>query len=132
MTDPKPQMPYEIEMGDSYLLVRFEDGTRVTPDMVLSVLREEFNLPKEKVICDLWDLRGCHADKTIDASMMIQFVSYIKDRYHSELMHRKTAILVDKDVAFGLTRMFQILAEDLPYEVEIFRDEHEAQRWVQS
>lgn len=131
MSDPKPDMPYRIASRDAYLLVSFEAGTRVTPDMVLSVLQEEFNLPKAMVVCDLWDLRGCHADKAIDAGTMIQFVSYISDRYHSKLMHKKTAILVDKDVAFGLTRMFQILAEDLPYEVEIFRDEHEAQRWIQ-
>jgi hypothetical protein len=123
-------MPYHIEMRDRYLLVRFKAGTRVTPEMVMAVLNEEFNLPKEKVVSDLWDLRECYADKAIDAGMMIQFIGYIKDRFHSNLTHKKTAILVDKDVAFGLTRMFQILGEDLPYEVEIFRDEQQARQWI--
>lgn len=96
--------------------------------MILSVLKQEFELPKRSVVCDIWDFTGCTAARTIDADVMIQRVNYIRERFHPGLDHKKTAIVVDKDAAFGLARMFQILEEDLPYAIKIFRNFHAARQ----
>ena len=42
----------------------------------------------------------------------------------------KRAIVVASDVAFGMARMFQIIREDAPEEVRVFRDIDEARRWL--
>lgn len=132
MTEDNSEALYQIAFFDSYLLVTFQAGTLVTPAIILSVLNEEFRLPKASVVCDIWDIRGCEADRDIDANAMFRIVSFIKERFHSKLSHRKTAIVVDQDVTYGLTRMFQILADDLPYEIEIFRSFREAQQWIEN
>jgi hypothetical protein len=132
MAAMQTDVPYQIDQFDSHLQVTFDVGTMVTPEMIASVLEKEFNLPKESVVCDIWDFSGCTAARTIDAKVMIQIVDYIRERYHPSLKHTKTAIIVDKEVAFGLTRMFQILGEDLPYDVEIFRNLHDARQWIQA
>ena len=131
-SDNHSEALYQIAFFNSYLLVTFQAGTLVTPAIILSVLSEEFRLPRAKVECDIWDIRGCEADRDIDVDAMFQIVSFIKERFHSKLLHRKTAIVVDQDVTYGLTRMFQILADDLPYEIEIFRTYREAQQWIEN
>lgn len=42
----------------------------------------------------------------------------------------RVALLVPSDVAFGLGRMFCSLVAHLPGSVRVFRDEAEAQRWL--
>ena len=42
----------------------------------------------------------------------------------------KRAIVVASEVAFGMARMFQIIREDAPEEVRVFRDIDEARRWL--
>jgi len=42
----------------------------------------------------------------------------------------RRALLVSNDVAFGLTRMYQILMEQSPDEVAIFRDFDVALKWL--
>jgi len=42
----------------------------------------------------------------------------------------RRALLVNNDVVFGLTRMYQILMEQAPDEVAIFRDEDVALKWL--
>jgi len=42
----------------------------------------------------------------------------------------RRAVVVGSDVVFGLARMYQMLTESSPDEVEIFRDLDEALRWL--
>lgn len=43
---------------------------------------------------------------------------------------RKQAILARRDVVFGLARMYELMADPLPWELRVFRTATEAQRWL--
>ena len=42
----------------------------------------------------------------------------------------KAAIVVPLELTFGLSRIYEVLAEELKREVRIFRDWHDALRWL--
>lgn len=42
----------------------------------------------------------------------------------------RAAFLVSKEVDFGLSRMYQMLSEDLPVTFEVFKDREEAMSWI--
>ena len=44
----------------------------------------------------------------------------------------RMAILVDSEVGFGLSRMFQVLAEETSYEIKVFRDIDDCRKWLRS
>ena len=44
----------------------------------------------------------------------------------------RTAILVARDLDFGIARMFQALAEQVDVEYQVFRDEADAIEWLLS
>ncbi|MDH5396038.1 MAG: hypothetical protein OEW97_07160 [Gammaproteobacteria bacterium] len=44
----------------------------------------------------------------------------------------KIACLVANDVGFGMGRMYEVLSEDLPQQVRVFRELNEAQMWLLS
>ena len=132
MITKDPDAPYQLAFFDTHLLVKFKRRTRITPELIHTILSEEFNLPKRKVINDIWDLRECLEGDNIDSNSMIRIVNYITEKFNPNLLHKKTAIVVDKEVAYGLTRMFQILAEDLPYDIEIFKSTRDAIRWIET
>ncbi len=42
----------------------------------------------------------------------------------------RVVFLVSKAIDYGLSRMYQIISEDLPVKFEIFYDEEEAFKWI--
>lgn len=40
------------------------------------------------------------------------------------------AIIADQDLIYGLSRMFQVLAEETGWEIEIFRLRDDAEAWI--
>ena len=43
----------------------------------------------------------------------------------------KTAVYAPEDLPFGLARMYSILAEDSPENIDVFRDFFEAKSWIE-
>ena len=40
------------------------------------------------------------------------------------------ALVASEDFEFGLSRMWEAIAQDLPLEIKVFRDMDEARTWV--
>ncbi len=77
----------------------------------------------------LWDMTLFNF-QSIDSQSIRSFIQ--KGASLSEKrLGLKTAFLVDSDLAFGMMRMLQILAEEsLKIEFGIFRSKDEALRWI--
>ena len=60
----------------------------------------------------------------------------IKDCIQTNVARRgidyRAVFLVRQDVDFGLSRMYQLLSEDLPVQLEIFRDREQALNWIRA
>ena len=52
--------------------------------------------------------------------------------HQDDVGYARLAILVAKEVSFGLGRMFSTLTEHLPLEASVFRDIDEAETWLRS
>jgi hypothetical protein len=48
----------------------------------------------------------------------------------TDVGYAKLAIVVSKEVSFGLGRMFSTLVDELPIETGVFRDIDEAEEWL--
>ena len=65
----------------------------------------------------------------------VQAIAIISKQYSEQLGTAKVAILVDRDLDYGMTRMWQALVEShtTSYDsVEIFRNRNEAVAWLKS
>jgi hypothetical protein len=51
-------------------------------------------------------------------------------RHRDAIGPSRTAVVVSRDVTFGMARMFQAFAEATPVETQVFRNMDEARQWV--
>jgi len=76
----------------------------------------------------LWDARGATAPVTVsgaDLQLIVELPESIDPRTAG-----KVAVVVSRDLDYGMSRMYQAFAEKLPSNTRIFRDIAEAERWL--
>lgn len=72
----------------------------------------------------LWDLSGA-TEVQIEAEAIKELA-----RARSFEAGAKRAVVAPSDLAFGIARMFQLLHDEAPEEVRVFRSEADARRWL--
>ena len=120
---------FTIKEKEQAVCVQFEQGTEVTPDLIIQAMDRENELHAIVGRCDLWDFRGCTPSEDFGYDAMLKIINHIETHYNDE-WSTKTAILVDETIQFGLSRMFQILIDEFPTQVGIFKDAAKAHHWV--
>jgi len=125
-------MEYYIQIHDQYLLVCFKKDTVLSPDLIREVLTEQRKEKGHLVLNDVWDTRGCIPDRRLNSESIARIVDYIKELHAPGQYHQKSALIVDSELAYGVSRIYQTLTEELPFETQIFRDNQEAQAWILS
>ena len=100
----------------------------VSTDEIIEGLRNIMNHPDFRPglngIADLRnsDLNTFSADVKRIAELLVE--------YRDKTGPSRTAVLVSNDVTFGMTRVFQVFAEQSSVETAIFRDMEEAVQWL--
>lgn len=122
-------MGFTIEFLNTHMVVRLDPGTVLTLEMAQAALSQQRSRPEHQTLNDIWDTRGCRADNLFDGDDVMGVVDYIQT-LHFAGYHRRTALVVDSDESYGVSRMFQTLGEDLPYDIQVFRDMERAREWV--
>jgi hypothetical protein len=120
---------YVIERHDSYIWIQFRRGTQVNPDMILEAIDQLNALYKNQHRRDLWDFRGCMPSADFGYDAMTRIVDNIQSRAPS-IWAEMTALLIDDTILYGLSRMYQIIADGYPTEIGIFQNEADARRWI--
>jgi hypothetical protein len=78
--------------------------------------------------CELWDFRACVAGiGPQDLKELSRFAA--GDR--GERGYGRIAVVVEKDLHFKLSKIYEQYAEDLPFEVKAFKDMTAAQGWLE-
>ena len=121
---------YRVTLEDGYILVKFEAQAVITYASVISAFDEKTAFPEYKTVGSLWDLRNCKPEKSLNYKAIMDMVNYMKRKHAPEWAAKRAGILVDNRLVYGMLRMFQILGEDLPFEVKVFQKEAEAVQWV--
>jgi hypothetical protein len=101
---------------------------RITTDELLESLERFMNHPDfSPGLNGLADLRNIEMD-TFSAD--VRRIAELMVEYRNKIGPSKTAVVISKDVTFGMTRMFQSFSEQSSIKTAIFRDMEEALRWL--
>lgn len=78
----------------------------------------------------LWDFRGLTKgpDSSVELRDAVDLVNRTRDLWAGS----QTAIVVARDLDFGIARMFSAFAEQVDVEYQVFRDEDAARQWLGS
>ena len=120
---------YTLKEQGGSVHVTFKSGHVVTPQQIMEAIDLEnrrFDVSRHNA---LWDFRGCLAPDDFGYNEMEQIIHYI-DVYIGSKWNPRIAIIVEAEVQFGLSRMFQMLVEGFPTEVAIFYNLAEAEQWI--
>ena len=117
----------KFEVFNNYLSVKMDTLPTVEEvDTLLSdFLRSGKFAPNTNI---LYDLTTVSADY-IDGDLIRKYVS-AREKY-PERGSAKIAMLVASKVAYGLSRMYELLSEKLRQRIMVFDNRDEAVRWVQ-
>ena len=121
---------YEIIVEDDWVRVNVKNGILVTADFLIQALRELYSMEAYQTdkSAGLWDFRGCITD--IKYESMMEIKRFIDNNYDPDWSHSISAFVVDDDLLYGLSRMYEMISEDLPTTVNIFKNMDEAQDWI--
>ncbi len=120
---------YKIEQLDNYTCIEFERGAEITLEIVMEVVDQLNSRYATKGRHDLWDFRGCPPSPNLGYDAMARIVDDIESRT-GDKWAEKSALLVDDTIQYGLSRMFQILADGYPTQISVFQSEADARHWI--
>lgn len=99
----------------------------VTRDDVLSIIKKVYSDPAfRSPWLSMWDLTGARPLFTADE--LREVAAYVRD--HRPVDAGRIAIVATEDLAYGMSRMYEVFASDLQVETSVFRDSGLAQRWL--
>ena len=75
----------------------------------------------------LWDLRALDFER-MDRPFTEALIGMRRDA--PERGSARIALLVGDDLGFVMMRMYALMSDDLPQQVDVFRDETDAMRWL--
>ena len=76
----------------------------------------------------IWDIRGADASK-FDSQDVIKIARYFETQTKNRAEY-KTAVIVSRDLEYGLSKIYQVAAADLPAKIGVFNNLEEAKKWV--
>jgi len=105
---------------------------RIVYDELINELKEIYSKPDFNLeMNNLWDLRD--ADVSSFPSEQVQDIQSFVSQHWGESGKSRSALIVSADVAYGLSRMYEIMSEDKTAgKIMVFRDYEEALKWVKS
>ena len=76
----------------------------------------------------IWDIRDADASK-FDSQDVIKVARYFETQTKNRAEY-KTAIIVSRDLEYGLSKIYQVAAADLPAKIGVFDNLEEAKKWI--
>jgi hypothetical protein len=100
----------------------------VSADDILEALKSIMGHPEFRPgLNGLADLRNIEGDLF---SGDVRKIAELMIEFRKKIGSSKTAVIVSKDVTFGMARTYQVFAEKSSIKTEIFRDKDEALQWL--
>ncbi len=121
-------MPITAHIDKAKDLTVFTVTGEISLDNVLPVVKAFYEGDPTKHV--LWDMSD-----TTDvqfSSQEVEAIAGFRPRYEAKRASGKTAILGQKDILFGLSRMFEIQSsvKQAPHSIMVFRNKDEAFKWL--
>lgn len=121
-------MSFEVswDAGDELIRARIEGAVTLAElaDSLRTFIASGAHRPDAS---SLWDLRAFDFAR-LDRRFTEAMVSMRRDA--PERGSARIALLVSDDLGFGMMRMYALMSDDLPQQVDVFRDEAAAVGWL--
>ena len=103
---------------------------KVTANEIIAAITDFYEGSVTSII--LWDLT--QGDLSEIGSSDVEIIADLSVKYAEKRPSGKTAVVGSDDLAFGLSRMYEMTKElvKLPFETKTFRDIDEALKWLLS
>ena len=77
----------------------------------------------------LWDFRQVKTEN-MRADQIREIVSFIKNNQEKRGANYRVALVVSRDIDFGLARMYEAYTQELPFQLQIFKELSAAEDWL--
>jgi hypothetical protein len=125
---------WRISIHQGLVLIQFDPGTVVTADM-LTAITDTLNSEPDKYRSTnvVWDLRNIEPEPNRGFDKLMHVAEHIQAGWQPGWKQRKTAVVADSRVIYGLSRIYAALADhQLDYEVQVFENDLQAAlEWAQ-
>jgi hypothetical protein len=116
---------YEINNDGKITLIDV-NGT-VTKEVLQKILGELWQRKDDKPSGILWDFRSCVLGFGPEE---LKELSHFVIENRERRTYRKVAFVIEKDLHFGLLRIYKTYVGELPFEVKAFREVELAKEWL--
>lgn len=120
---------FKIQTIDGIVVVQFEPGSTISLDTITRAVKLERSNVKRTGVNDIWDIRNSVISDDINFESVNQIINFLQSD-EAFLKNSRTAVLVNNDVQYGTTRIFQTLSQELPSTVRIFEEMDDAIKWL--
>jgi len=122
-------MPISSHIDEAKGLTVFKVTGMLRYDELLTVVKSFYAEDPTKHV--LWDM--IDATEIQVTSKEVETIANFRLRFEGKRTWGKTAIVAQKDIIFGLSRMFQIQSDvqQAPYPVKVFRSIDAANQWIE-
>jgi len=77
----------------------------------------------------LGDMRQAKGSGSRSSDFLRELSALVKKQYAETNVHPKMAIIAPEDVTFGIARMYEVFADDIPRDLVVFRAFDAALAW---
>lgn len=128
-TDGGDVMPVETVIDKKIgVMIRTVTG-ELTFEDIKSAFESSLSHPDfHKDMHVIWDLQNADASKIYQQDV-IRIARYFESQLKKRVDY-KAAIVVSRDLEYGLSRMYQVAVADLPAKIGIFKRLGDAKNWV--
>jgi len=119
-----------INPGTGLIVLTVSGNNRLKD--IIQALKDMLVDPQYKKSADiLWDFRDITTPHT-NSQEIRELVSFIRKNRHVRGSGYRVALVVSRDLDYGIARMYDAYSEGLPFQMKIFREFDEAYSWVDS
>jgi hypothetical protein len=121
-------MPITFRIDNESGIVYTTVEGRVGIDEIIEKLKDFMNRPEFRPgLNGIADMRNSDLETH---SIDVQRIARLMIDFRDKIGPSKTAVVVSQKVTFGMTRMFQVFAEQSSIDTAIFQDMDEALQWL--
>ncbi|MCG8590482.1 MAG: hypothetical protein MJE66_14425 [Proteobacteria bacterium] len=125
-------MPIDYRIDAARKVLVAEGHGQIRDEDLLDYARRMFADPGRHLAAhELVDLTRASDDSEITADGIRELAEYWRGRYDL-ITGGRLAIVANSEVAYGLARMYQLMRDDGPDRIRVFRSLDEAWEWLES
>lgn len=116
---------------EKHTILRTATGTLHAADVIDASEQTLQQLPFRIGMHAIWDISNADISH-LGRGDMLAVVDHIQNNTDKRGSGYKIAIAADRDISFGIARMFAILCDGLPFSIAVFRSMELARNWISS